>query len=1549
MVLPPLSLLITLVVFWCLKLTGITLAGEAFCGFEEHIHGPDCPTQTLICPLPEQAPHTHSEACISMHLICPEAEIPAHSHDSSCLARELTCPLPEQDGHSHSEACYGSFLLCTIENDPSHTHGESCYAQGDTPLCGLDESPPHIHTAECYTPLEGVFVCGQEETPGHTHTDDCWHPGVGFGCGLSEADGHEHTAECLTKDTELDCGLEATPGHIHTAECYDTLEACPIPEHIHTENCYSNIDADLETEDDWEAIRDELSEGLSTPEALVSLANSQLGYEESTLNFQVDAGGVRRGITRYGQWYGNPYGDWSAMFVSFCLDYAGAESLPSNAGPESMRVEWEAEGLYRPAFYFHPEPGYLLFLDKDEDGRADAAAIVTQVEAGRLSAIEGDLDGRVAKTEYSLTDEMVMGYGFIPQPETLQFQPAEGPTLVARAEPGSVPVFVPEDLLVIYLEDPSGCYALDGFGGYVEVSVSEDGEIFTTEEQPELLFWKVFGIREDGSYEIRNAETGMYLEAATHPATYASGSQEDQSGGNHQYARAVSYTVYLDGTNGGLMSLQGAEVSSRTVTEGGTLTLPTAWNPPAKYSYTLKGWYDVSSGAYYDAGETMTVTRNCLLYADWVARTYDIGELNRYAADTVSTSEFITTHVFDYNSLFNTLSATTSYGGGTSTQWRLLSSGTVPATGQDTLNFIFVDHDTEGSISMPANRNVQNGTEYTQITPGLYNENLVRLLFDLDEEVVGKHYLGEGDHLFQYGDDPNDKTHYGYYYYDSSLNAASYNQSQERFYVYDYLERTVDSAGNDSYSDFLPLNSPYANTNGKSLGTYSYDGVHGEYVGTTHYAYDTKYSDSENQNSTNRVITNFWFGMATELEFYLPSKPNTTDDSGGRANQSMTGDDMLFEFTGDDDLWILIDGQLVLDIGGIHQEESGSINFSTGEVIVDGVVQQNSPVLDLDPGTHTLTMYYLERGSSMSNFKLRFNLSTRYSLSLRKENTLTADMLNGAQFSVYTDKSCTQEYAAELWTSKESHNKKDPPTNVFTVENGVAEMWGLAAGSTYYIVETRGPTSFGGTPSSGMIRLYLNNHGDPDYQILSQDGQVTPGYTVHGFKVDEETQQAYLVATNAPPGVQTTADVVALKKWADNKDHTGESVAVYLTVTDPDGTVRRLQEGILSSENGWQYQWTNLPKYYPDGNGGEDQTAPVTYGVEEAYVNGYYSKTSYLDTGSTYQHTTVSWRDRGAFEHGKSYLLRSRNGCLATTSTASDTGFLWLSEADAQNAPSALWTVSTTYNGQLQLINGNGQRLSFYYNNGSSGYPTDFFAMTGGETNEAKQYFRTAAASSNQFRLYYDGADGRDYYLVESMTGDHKFHYSLNQGDGLLLTAVERVEKTTSVTITGIGAVITNTPLEKETSLAVRKAWDYGKAESTDEHESLKVTVELLANGAPTGRTVTLSLKNNWRSTFRGLPYTDDVGNVISYSVEERWDNDDWIPEYGPVEVSGGTDPPTYTTTITNKYRWGMGGPELPSTGTAGRTLYQLCGGSIILLTLACAIVLRRKREGGQQ
>ena len=1177
-----LSLIVTLTVFWGLKLTGITMAGEAFCGLDEHTHTENCPLQTLVCPLEEVEPHIHAEDCIfrelicqteeteghahsdeclSQLLICPleeqeghfhtpdcqirtltcqQEEFPAHfhgeqchiselictlpeadphshgdgcwqtditcgleeseehSHDDSCITTTLICPTPETGGHSHGEGCWEITLICTEEETPGHAHDNSCYTIEEGYCCGLEEVEPHTHSETCWQAEEGVYICGCEEIPAHTHETACYSFGTGFGCGLLEADGHIHTAECLTEETQIACGLEATEGHLHGEGCYDTFETCPLEEHIHTESCYSDINADLETSDDWEMTLAELIPSTNTANNIVMVAQSQLGYSESILNFQVDELGIRRGITRYGQWYGNPYGDWSAMFVSFCLNYAGVMDVPANAGPEAMRLEWENAELYQSAELFAPVIGHLLFLDEDDDDAADAVAIITELSEESFTLIRGDCpvtaeDGTVTdcviQTTMSYEDPTILGYGLVPFQPEIMLMSARAAAPIAKTTAYNTSLFTSANQFVIYTTSGSTHYAFDGNGNAVPIHIDADGNIFTDLEDPNILLWS-FSRSSGSNYYIQNLATGRYMHAHStgvtttgrYTSTIVQNGDTIKIRSNSEYARlngsaftmtqnsglAANYrlgyttqcTVWLDGTNGGLMALGGASDRSFSVPFGNTMTLPESWDSPDKYSYILRGWYDVINGEYYPPGAEITVTENMVFYADWVSSTYNIGQYNSHVADTISTSDFITTRVFDYGVLFNVLSSYADVdvsATGHSETWRLITSGSNHYNGDNTLNYIFRDWD-RGSedISYPANLNDinNNGGVYS----GLYSSQLRQILFgtgnsfdpDTGSGIIGKQYLGTADHLFQYMSDPSDPS-YGYYYYDSALNAASYNQSAGRFYVYDYLERTRDSADNSKYTDFLPLNSPYANTNGNTVATYSYSGDNGEYPYTTHYMYDAKYNTSG--NSTSNVGTNFFFGMSIDVNFYLPNSPGTRGADGSYGNRDVHGKEMHFKFSGDDDVWVLVDDQLVLDIGGIHGIESGDINFSNGMVTVNGA--QTGSVTYLEPGDHKLTILYLERGSSQSNCSIFFNLAPRFSFSIQKEDILTQEVLNGAQFSVYTDKACT--IPAELWVSKASHDRGDAATNVFTVSGGKADMWGMSAGNTYYIRETKPP------------------------------------------------------------------------------------------------------------------------------------------------------------------------------------------------------------------------------------------------------------------------------------------------------------------------------------------------------------------------------------------------------------------------------------------------------------------------------------------------------------
>lgn len=155
---------------------------------------------------------------------------------------------------------------------------------------------------------------------------------------------------------------------------------------------------------------------------------------------------------------------------------------------------------------------------------------------------------------------------------------------------------------------------------------------------------------------------------------------------------------------------------------------------------------------------------------------------------------------------------------------------------------------------------------------------------------------------------------------------------------------------------------------------------------------------------------NYGFGLKLEIPF------NMTSD--GKIN----GQDIVFNFSGDDDVWVYIDGQLVLDIGGAHGEVTGKINFSEQYATVSGVkdnsiafaarntfyvtdtgikkdVKREFPAtlvqaLKDTKKSHTLTMFYMERGKIESNMKVNFNLPKPNSLILTNE--ITMDRVNGA-------------------------------------------------------------------------------------------------------------------------------------------------------------------------------------------------------------------------------------------------------------------------------------------------------------------------------------------------------------------------------------------------------------------------------------------------------------------------------------------------------------------------------------------------------------------------
>lgn len=143
---------------------------------------------------------------------------------------------------------------------------------------------------------------------------------------------------------------------------------------------------------------------------------------------------------------------------------------------------------------------------------------------------------------------------------------------------------------------------------------------------------------------------------------------------------------------------------------------------------------------------------------------------------------------------------------------------------------------------------------------------------------------------------------------------------------------------------------------------------------------------NDKEESGNPKQLNYAFGVKLEIPFYMTSNGKVTMDTGD--------EDITFEFQGDDDVWIFIDDELILDIGGNHGAVQGTINFATLEAttsISTGDVTKTFDRLS-SKEQHTLTMFYMERGLWESNMYLSFNFPQSNKLEIEKEVDIPDEM-----------------------------------------------------------------------------------------------------------------------------------------------------------------------------------------------------------------------------------------------------------------------------------------------------------------------------------------------------------------------------------------------------------------------------------------------------------------------------------------------------------------------------------------------------------------------------
>lgn len=398
-----LAMLTSLSVSWRLHQVGtaLTTDNEYSCGMEEHVHTDECYTEELVCGYEEGQPED------------PDS---AFSVDSEPTTEEPEAepeePEPEEiepEVHHHTADCYETVLVEHKEltcGKEEHTHDDTCPVDPDTGdfLCGYEE---HTHTDDCYTTeteTEEKLVCGYEE--GQVISD-----GTAAEDGIAALE-DTNTATSVAEDDSSSEAVSEPVLHHHTEACYEKVLTCTIPEHTHTLACLADYSADVETDDDWQKYSVGLSDNWN--EALLAVAQEQLGYKESEKNFQTDEalGDIIdvHHYTRYGAFYGNPYADWDVAFIAFCQHYAGIPKteIPQRLGLEALRADMDAMGF---AYLTEGEdaayeaiPGDVVTYNKNGTADDETIGIVETVGDDSLTVISGAVEGAVAEVTVPFTD-----------------------------------------------------------------------------------------------------------------------------------------------------------------------------------------------------------------------------------------------------------------------------------------------------------------------------------------------------------------------------------------------------------------------------------------------------------------------------------------------------------------------------------------------------------------------------------------------------------------------------------------------------------------------------------------------------------------------------------------------------------------------------------------------------------------------------------------------------------------------------------------------------------------------------------------------------------------------------------------------------------------------------------------------------------------------------------------------------------------------------------------------------------------------------------------
>lgn len=985
-----------------------------------------CTTYALILPaLTLEQPKT---------LVCTYETLGVHQHTADCYDAEgnLICGYADFVVHTHDERCYDADgnLVCALPEIQPHTHNETCFEEASVLSCGLEESEGHIHTDECYqdiydedgNPAGRELLCGQEESEGHTHTDACYSLQLTQLCELEEIKLHTHTEDCYDADGALICGQLEIVEHIHTDACFVAAEE------EETGAPYTYIDDTL-------AAEVTLAEDASLPEgaaltvqpipsaSLYSLDGAQEdGYEDLVYQAEEVLGQPAAGIVFYDISFYDSDGAYLSVQTPATVSLRFQEAVFPEGTEHVAVLHYAADGNL-------PEVLENVTVERDEETGA-ISAVTFETDGfsnfGIMPLAGTDTDAADSSSSFTLT------YTYNGTEYTITFNIKD---TSGKAIPGDYSDYnISATGATLYkfseIAPPINDYVFSSSTCNVTtdpiVSVSTYGYYngYSTNYNEAFQFYLHDPIQKDGWY----SRTGNYTVTLTYTKNLVLDGGSfviiNQSGTTNYALTTTSTTVNnvsgLDAqpvslNTGGQVTTANAVVWTFEAQTKGTYYISTTVDGVKKYLYLCETPYDSSnvdgrgSLTLSDSPQAITVTVGD---GNIVTLTKDSSAVNLDSAvqdfwcykssDINSTSQFLLAELYQVGTV----------------------KGVTPVGTVINLFDYWINQEDEGQPEgLNAGINSGHALKFTQTGKDDNNIDLPDtanrwtganggVLQGIVQNALGEDgypklsnnsVISSSEESLAYLFDPTTENSYraahtnvggllqessdGYYYYDCTQNYAYYDENAGRFTLYnDWGVQFQSSDGSTQQGMFFPLND---------------------------------YPSDKNLSADNSGL-NHYFGMTLTTRFV-----HRYDGHTNASKQANT----TFEFSGDDDVWIFIDGVLVADLGGIHDRASVAIDFVEGKVTIDSVYSADgsgaqvtyfndifaNTGVELQTNTdedgksyqtfknnsyHVLKFYYLERGGNSSNLGLKYNLASYPPTGITKVNQY-GEAVSDAEFKVY--------------------------------------------------------------------------------------------------------------------------------------------------------------------------------------------------------------------------------------------------------------------------------------------------------------------------------------------------------------------------------------------------------------------------------------------------------------------------------------------------------------------------------------------------------------------